>query len=194
MWSSTAFSLISLLVTFVTGILSFIMIFRIYKTFKGVYNGQIHSETKQILSYISLFAAQNILNACIFGVVLLNQDLLSLVLTITLGEISAILSGILVIFYLAMIHIYNFEKPANELTTSLGETEDNVELDDSFEENFQKLFLLGRDAQRSRANSNHITNSGDDEIGISDNEMKIPIMVETQSLQTPVTNILETTE
>ena len=75
---------------------------------------------------------------------------------VILSEVSYTLTGILVIFYLAMIHLESFKQLPDEPVTSLDDSEDIDELDDSFEENFTNLFLLGKGAVRTRAASNYV--------------------------------------
>ena len=72
-----------------------------------------------------------------------------------LGELLYFSSMIFPIFYLAMIHVQNFKASADEYNTTLyeTETEDENELDNSFEENFANLFLFGKVQPRNRSNT-----------------------------------------
>ena len=72
-----------------------------------------------------------------------------------LGELLYYSSMLFPIFYLAMIHQQNFKVSPEDFNTTVyeTETEDENELDDSFEENFANLFLLGKVQPRIRLNT-----------------------------------------
>ena len=72
-----------------------------------------------------------------------------------LGELLYFSTMILPSFYLAMIHVQNFKVSAEDYNTTVYETEseDEDELNDSFEENFANLFLLGKVQPRIRLNT-----------------------------------------
>ena len=92
----------------------------------------------------------NILNVCMM-ILIISQRFLEYVL---LSEFVYALQNMFVIFYLAMIHVQNFKEPSDEITTSLDQSEEYDALDDSFEDNFANLFLLGRSASHLSVNSN----------------------------------------
>ena len=135
--------------------------FRIYKTFTQSFSSLLHNETKQILSYISLFAVNNALSFCMYVLILLGKNYT----VFFLAEITYFLTGIFVIFYLAMIHIQNFKNSADELATTLDQTEliDDDVLDDSFENNFANLFLFGKASTRMTLSTNKISHGVDGE-------------------------------
>ena len=53
---------------------------RIYNTFKQSFNGEIHNETKQILSYISIFAGNSFLSFLFCLLVLLDESFVAFLL------------------------------------------------------------------------------------------------------------------
>ena len=88
-----------------------------------------------------------------------------------------------------MIHVQNFQNLSDEITTSLDQSENYDALDDSFEDNFANLFLLGRSGSRLSMNSNNDSDEGTSVA--NDEEIQPPIMQKVISLQIPATKILE---
>ena len=127
----------------------------------------------------------NILNFCLIILVLFKK-VLAMVL---LGQFIYVLQNMILIFYLAMIHVQNFQNLSDEITTSLDQSENYDALDDSFEDNFANLFLLGRSGSRLSMNSNNDSDEGTSVA--NDEEIQPPIMQKVISLKIPATKILE---
>ena len=78
---------------------------RLYSTFKDSYNGTLQRETKQILFYLGIFAFEGIL--AIFGSIFVLVRLNAIANIIS--ELLEFLTGVFVIYFLAMIHVHNFQ-------------------------------------------------------------------------------------
>ena len=78
---------------------------RLYLTFRDSYNGTLQRETKQILTYLGIFASEGLLAICAncFLFVKLNS------VANLISELLEFLSGVFVIYFLAMIHVHNFQ-------------------------------------------------------------------------------------
>ena len=89
--------------------------FRIYNSFKKSFDDKLHSETKQILSYIAMFAVVFTLASINFITFLSGYEFMSFLLFVA----TVYMGDIFVIVYLVLIHMQNFSQQASSEIISI---------------------------------------------------------------------------